>query len=131
MNSLGEKIPSLFTPTNPLSKTSVLTVLFNKYCITNGYVPLQSPIPQVSILKGNLKTIFGKYTCIVIKVFIVLLQYLMIFEITNAEVVLSIIEELGPNIINYGFFRSADPENPRLLCKDYELLLKCNMDSIW
>ncbi|VVC27942.1 Thioredoxin-like fold,Domain of unknown function DUF4746,Thioredoxin, conserved site [Cinara cedri] len=102
VNDFGEKLPSLYTPTNPLSKTSALTVLFNKFCINNGYVAPQPPSPQ----------------------------YLIIFEVNKSNVVLPIIEDLEDNIYHYGFFRSADPENPRLLCKDHELLTTYGMDKI-
>jgi len=44
----GEKLPSLYTPTNPLSKASALTVLFKKFCANNGYIAPQPPSPQVS-----------------------------------------------------------------------------------
>lgn len=50
VNSYGENVPALYTPTNQLSKTSALTVLFNKYCVSIGYVPPEPPKPQVSLL---------------------------------------------------------------------------------
>ncbi|VVC37217.1 Nucleoside diphosphate kinase-like domain,Domain of unknown function DUF4746 [Cinara cedri] len=102
VNNFGEKVPSMYTPTNPLSKASALTVLFNKFSITNQYVAPQPPVPQ----------------------------YLMIFEINKSDIVLPIIEDIEDNIINYGFFRSADPENPRLLCKNHELLVTYGMEKI-
>lgn len=46
----GGKIPSLYTPTNPLSKASALTVLFKKFCANNGYIAPQPSLPQVSLL---------------------------------------------------------------------------------
>lgn len=58
------------------------------------------------------------------------LQYLVIFEINKSNIVLPIIEDLEEKIVYYGFFRSADPENPRLLCKDPELLTAYGMDKI-
>lgn len=48
VDDCGEKIPSLYTPTNPLSKASALTVLFKKFCANNGYVVPQPPLPQVN-----------------------------------------------------------------------------------
>lgn len=44
--------------------------------------------------------------------------------------VLPIIEDLKDKVERYGFFRSADPDNPRLLCKDPELLTTYGMDKI-
>lgn len=60
----------------------------------------------------------------------ILLQYLVIFEINKSNIVLPIIEDLEDKIVHYGFFRSADPENPRLLCKDPELLITYGMDKV-
>ncbi|XP_050526779.1 uncharacterized protein LOC126897310 isoform X3 [Daktulosphaira vitifoliae] len=98
----GVILPSLYTPINPMSKTAALTVLFRKYCETNGYIPPQSPAPQ----------------------------FLVIFDITKSNIVLPIVEDLEDKILNYGFFRSADPENPKLLCKDPELLASYGMDRV-
>lgn len=50
VNDLGEKMPSIYTPTNPLSKVSVLAVLFKKFCINSGYIEPQPPLPQVRAL---------------------------------------------------------------------------------
>jgi len=44
--------------------------------------------------------------------------------------VLPIIEDLEETVVYYGFFRSADPENPKLLCKDPNMLTKYGMDKI-
>ncbi|XP_025414202.1 thioredoxin domain-containing protein 3-like isoform X2 [Sipha flava] len=102
VNSSNVKIPSLYTPTNPLSKAAALAVLFKKFCLNNGYVPPQPPLPQ----------------------------YIVIFDIEKSNIVLPIIEDLEGKIDHYGFFRNADPENPILLCKDYELLTTYGMDKI-
>ncbi|XP_050429288.1 uncharacterized protein LOC126838695 isoform X2 [Adelges cooleyi] len=98
----GVIIPSLYTPVSPMSKTAALAVLFPKFCENNGFLPPQPPAPQ----------------------------YLVIFEITKSNTVLPIIEDLEDNIVNYGFFRSADPENPKLLCKDPELLVTYGMERV-
>jgi len=58
------------------------------------------------------------------------LQYLIIFDIIKSNNVLPIIEDLEDIVIYYGFFRSADPENPKLLCKDPELLSVYGMDKV-
>lgn len=47
VNEFGEKTPSLYTPTNPLSKAAALAILFRKFCVNNGYVAPQPPLPQV------------------------------------------------------------------------------------
>jgi hypothetical protein len=47
INESGQKIPSLYTPINPLSKASALTILFNEFCKNNGYIAPQPPLPQV------------------------------------------------------------------------------------
>jgi len=52
------------------------------------------------------------------------------FDISKSNAVLPIIEELGDTVIYYGFFRSADPENPKLLCKDPELLSVYGVDRV-
>lgn len=51
INDAGEKKPSVYTPTNPLSKSVALTVLFKKFCANRGFTPPQPPLPQVSLLK--------------------------------------------------------------------------------
>lgn len=48
----------------------------------------------------------------------------------KSNMVLPIIEDLEGKIAHYGFFRSADPENPKLLCKDAELLTTYGVDRI-
>lgn len=102
VNDFGEKTPSMYTPTNPLSKASALAILFQTFCAINGY---ESPMPPPP-------------------------QYLVIFEINRSNTVLPIIEEFEEKIVHYGFFRSADPENPRLLCKDPELLITYGMEKL-
>ncbi|XP_025192829.1 uncharacterized protein LOC112592883 [Melanaphis sacchari] len=102
MNENGQKIPSVYTPRNPLSKASALTILFHKFCQNNGYVAPHPPSPQ----------------------------YLVIFDINKSNTVLPIIEDLEETVVYYGFFRSADPENPKLLCKDPELLTTYGMDKV-
>lgn len=57
-------------------------------------------------------------------------QYIVIFDIDKSNNVLPIIEDIEGKIDHYGFFRNADPENPILLCKDYELLTTYGMDKI-
>ncbi|XP_027838372.2 uncharacterized protein LOC114120611 [Aphis gossypii] len=102
INENGQKIPSVYTPRNPLSKASALTILFRKFCKNQGYVAPLPPAPQ----------------------------YLIIFDINKSNTVLPIIEDLEETVVYYGFFRSADPENPKLLCKDPEMLTKYGMDKI-
>ncbi|XP_060856925.1 uncharacterized protein LOC132934607 [Metopolophium dirhodum] len=102
VDEYGQKIPSIYTPRNPLGKASALTILFDKFCRNNGYIAPQPPLPQ----------------------------YLIIFDINKSNAVLPIIEDLEDTVIYYGFFRSADPENPKLLCKDPELLSVYGMDKV-
>ncbi|XP_022174183.1 uncharacterized protein LOC111036466 isoform X2 [Myzus persicae] len=102
VNESGQKLPSIYTPRNPLSKASALTILFSKFCQNNGYVAPQPPLPQ----------------------------YLVIFDINKSNIVLPIIEDLEEKVVYYGFFRSADPEKPKLLCKDPELLATYGMDKV-
>ncbi|KAL4104761.1 hypothetical protein QTP88_020038 [Uroleucon formosanum] len=102
VDEYGQKIPSVYTPRNPLSKASALTILFHQFCKNNGYIAPQPPLPQ----------------------------YLIIFDINKSNTVLPIIEDLEDAVIHYGFFRSADPENPKLLCKDPELLSIYGMDKV-
>ncbi|XP_022160062.1 thioredoxin domain-containing protein 3 homolog [Myzus persicae] len=94
VDEYGQKKPSVYTPRNPLSKASALTILFNKFCRNHGYVAPQPPSPQ----------------------------YLIIFDINKANTVLPVIEDLEDTVVYYGFFRNADPEKTKLLCKDPELL---------
>lgn len=102
VSDAGEKTPSMYTPTNPMSKASALAILFETFCAINGY---ESPMPHLP-------------------------QYLVVFEINRFNTVLPIIEELEEKIVHYGFFRSADPENPRLLCKDPESLITYGVDKV-
>ncbi|XP_060842938.1 uncharacterized protein LOC132923123 isoform X2 [Rhopalosiphum padi] len=102
INESGQKIPSLYTPINPLSKASALTILFNEFCKNNGYIAPQPPLPQ----------------------------YLVIFDINKSNIVLPIIEDLEEKVVHYGFFRCADPEKPKLLCKDSELLATYGTDKV-
>lgn len=102
VNHFGEKTPSIYTPTNPLSKASAFAVLFEKFCAINGY---EAPLPPSP-------------------------QYLVIFDINRANTVLPIINDLIDKIVHYGFFRSADSENPRLLCRDPELLIAYGVNRI-
>ncbi|XP_060844802.1 uncharacterized protein LOC132924475 [Rhopalosiphum padi] len=102
VNQNGQKIPSVYTPRNPLSKASALTILFHKFCQNNGYVAPQPPLPQ----------------------------YLVMFDINKSNIVLQIIEDLEKTVVYYGFFRSADPENPILLCKTYDLLATYGADKV-
>lgn len=57
-------------------------------------------------------------------------QYIIIFDIEKSNHVLPLIEDLEDKIPHYGFFRNADPDNPVLLCKDYELLATYGMEKI-
>ncbi|XP_025204110.1 thioredoxin domain-containing protein 3-like [Melanaphis sacchari] len=102
VNESGQKIPSLYTPRNPLSKASALTILFDKFCENNGYIAPQPPLPQ----------------------------YLVIFDINKSNIVLPIIEDLEEKVVNYAFFRCADPEKPKLLCKDSELLATYGTEKV-
>ncbi|XP_027839920.2 thioredoxin domain-containing protein 3 homolog isoform X2 [Aphis gossypii] len=102
VNESGQKIPSLYTPRNPLSKASALTILFDTFCKDNGYIAPQPPLPQ----------------------------YLVIFDINKSNIVLPIIEDLEEKVVHYGFFRCADPEKPKLLCKDSELLATYGTDKV-
>ncbi|XP_060863647.1 thioredoxin domain-containing protein 3 homolog isoform X1 [Metopolophium dirhodum] len=102
VNKSGQNLPSIYTPRNPLSKASALTILFSKFCQNNGYVAPLPPLPQ----------------------------YLVIFDINKSNIVLPIIEDLEEKVVYYGFFRSADPEKPKLLCKDPELLATYGMDRV-
>ncbi|XP_015377353.1 PREDICTED: uncharacterized protein LOC107171618, partial [Diuraphis noxia] len=102
INKYGQKKPSIYTPRNPLSKASALTILFYKFCRNNGYVAPKPPLPQ----------------------------YLMIFDINKSNKVLPIIEDLSDKVVYYGFFRSANPENPKLLCKDPAFLTLYGMEKI-
>lgn len=47
INESGQILPSIYTPRNPLSKASALTILFSKFCQNNGYVAPLPPLPQV------------------------------------------------------------------------------------
>lgn len=49
INEFGEKVPSLYTPVNSMSKVSALTVLFKKFCANNGYVVPEPHLPQVGV----------------------------------------------------------------------------------
>ncbi|XP_015368919.1 PREDICTED: uncharacterized protein LOC107165271 [Diuraphis noxia] len=102
VNESGQILPSIYTPRNPLSKASALTILFSKFCQNIGYVAPQPPLPQ----------------------------YLVIFDINKSNIVLPIIEDLEEKVVYYGFFRSADPEKPKLLCKDPELLATYGMEKV-
>jgi len=61
---------------------------------------------------------------------IICFQYLVIFDINKSNIVLPIIEDLEEKVVYYGFFRNADPEKPKLLCKDAELLATYGMDKV-
>ncbi|KAL5241449.1 hypothetical protein ACI65C_008859 [Semiaphis heraclei] len=102
VNESGQILPSIYTPRNPLSKASALTILFSKFCQNIGYVAPQPPLPQ----------------------------YLVIFDINKSNIVLPIVEDLEEKVVYYGFFRSADPEKPKLLCKDPELLATYGMEKV-
>jgi len=57
------------------------------------------------------------------------LQYLVKFKVDKSTVVLPIIKELGEKIVQYGFFYNANSENPRLLSKDFKLMITYGLDN--
>jgi len=85
----------------------------------------------------SLKRILKFYRILIILVIqyshirnIIFLQYLVIFDINKSNIVLPIIEDLEEKVVHYGFFRCADPEKPKLLCKDSELLATYGTDKV-
>lgn len=76
INNDGEKMPSVYTPINPLSKSVALTVLFKKFCANRGFTPPQPPLPQVrtfrSCLTSGVKFGFSRL--------IISLNYVLLFS---------------------------------------------------
>uniref|UniRef100_A0A1B6CPK3 Thioredoxin domain-containing protein n=1 Tax=Clastoptera arizonana TaxID=38151 RepID=A0A1B6CPK3_9HEMI len=98
----GEVWPGIWTPLNHLSKASAIKVLFPNITMSLGYEDYKRPPPR----------------CI------------MVFDANRHVEIEEVIEEFQDEVLNVGYFDSAEPETAKKVAKNAKQLVKLGSEKI-